>query len=178
MKKFFALLLALTMIFALAACGGEQDNAPASAQQTEQTEQSDTQEPAQQPEPPDDPKEDSVFNLCGLTVDDIKTCVGTSLGDGIETPTQYIVPVFCADTSSETFANWLNELADNCRKAAKDGTLYQDEFSWKVIDSFDIEAGAMNFLQFVYKTDGHTVYVTAADSGSVEGAFSCNIQVY
>lgn len=53
MKKFFALLLALTMIFALAACGSEQDNAPASAQQPEQTEQSDTQEPAQQPEQTD-----------------------------------------------------------------------------------------------------------------------------
>ena len=124
-------------------------------------------------------KENSVLDLCGLTADDIKTSVGTSLGEVLETPTQYIVPVFCVDTSFESFEGWGNALADNCRKAAKDGTIYESEFTTEPLTAFDLDSGAaINIIQFVYKTTVHTVYVAASESGSVENAFSCNIQVY
>lgn len=127
----------------------------------------------------DSSNDSEVLNACGLTVDDIKTSVGTSLGDALETPTQYIVPVFCADASFTSFESWVNALADNCRKAAKDGNIYESEFKTEPLTAFELDSGAaINIVQFVYKTTGHTVYVTASESGSVENAFSCNIQVY
>ena len=137
--------------------------------------------PEQIPSAPDGGGESSdseVLNACGLTVDNIRTAVGASMGEALETPTQYIVPVFCADASFESFESWLYALADNCRKAAKDGSIYESEFTAEPLTSFELEPGGIHIVQFVYKTAGHTVYVTASESGSVENAFSCNIQVY
>ena len=180
MKKIIAIALALLMVFAFAACGNNNTDKPSESgnndnqQTTSQNEQS-TPADGQN----NSTEEDSVLDLCGLTADDIQTSVGTSLGDALETPTQYIVPVFCADTSFASFESWVNALADNCRKTAKDGNIYESEFKTEPLTAFDLDSGAaINIVQFVYKTTGHTVYVTASESGSVENAFSCNIQVY
>lgn len=180
MKKIIAIVLAILMVFAFVACGNESTNKP------EENENNDNQQMTSQNEqstPADgqnnSSKEDSVLDLCGLTTEDIKTSVGTSLGETLETPTQYIVPVFCTDASFASFENWVNALADNCRKAAKDGNIYESEFTTEPLTAFELDSGAaINIVQFVYKTTGHTVYVTASESGSVENAFSCNIQVY
>ena len=125
-----------------------------------------------------DASDSEALKLCGLTVADIRTNVGTSLGNVTETPTQYVAPVFCADSSFDSFESWLYALADNCRKAAKDGNIYESEFTTEPCTTFELDPKAINIIQFVYKTVGHTVYVTASSSGSVEGAFSCNIQIY
>ena len=175
MKKILALVLAALMALALAACGNENTNTPAE----DKPAASENEPSASAGEQSAPASGDSVLALCGLTVDDIKTSVGASLGDALETPTQYIVPVFCADTSSETCASWVNALADNCRKAAKDGSIYEDEFKTEPLTAFTFDTEALiNMVQFIYRTAGHVVYVTAADSGSVENAFSCNIQMY
>lgn len=185
MKKIIAVALTLLMVFALTACGGGNTNTPAESAGSESQQASSGSEASSEQGTPagseqtDPSGEASVLDLCGLTVDEIQTTVGTSLGEAIETPTQYVVPVFCADASFESFEGWVNALADNCRSAAKDGNIYEDEFSTEPQDSFELDTEALiNMVQFVYKTAGHTVYVTAADAGSVENAFSCNIQVY
>ena len=102
-----------------------------------------------------------------------------SLGNALETPAQYAVPVFCEDASFASFESRFGALADNCREAAKDGNIYESEFATEPLTAFDLDSGAaINMAQFVYKTAAHTVYVTASESGSVDGAFSCNIQLY
>lgn len=116
--------------------------------------------------------------LCGLTLNDIITSAGKSAGEIVETADAFAAPVYCEDTSFDSFAAWLNALAENCRKASTDGKLYEDEFTWSEIDAFELDSEAINVVLFIYKTTGHTVYVTAADSGSAENAFSCSIQVY
>ena len=178
MKKILAIALALLMVVMLAACGSEGTGTP--AENGDAGNENAGEQQADAGEEQNASAEDAtVFDLCGLTLETIQTSVGTSLGEGLETPVQYIVPVFCGDTSAETFAKWVYELADNCRKAAKDGCIYQDEFKTEPLTEFTFDPEALiNMVQFVYRVEGHVVYVTAADSGSVDNAFSCNIQVY
>ncbi len=120
----------------------------------------------------------AVLKLCGLTLNDIITSTGKSAGDIVETADVFTAPVYCEDTSFDSFEAWLGALAENCRKASTDGKLYEDEFTWTEINDFELDSNAVNVILFIYKTTGHSVYVTASNDGSVEGAFSCKIQVY
>lgn len=170
MKKIIAIALGAVMIFALTACGGGKDNNQQTNSQTTQTTEKQNQSA----------KSGSVLDICGLTEDDIKTSVGKSLGEVMDGASKYDAPVHCADTNYETFKAWINELADNCRKAAKDGNLYQSELDdFALTAEFDPgDSGLMNMVQFVYRTDGHVNYVTLSDTGTEDGAFLCSIQVY
>ena len=180
------MFLALTMVFSVAACGKKAEETTAAETAGSTTTEEKIASEITTEASNDTSNEEGVvtaaedagtLGLCGLTEDDIMATDGASLGDVIDTGSQYIVPVFCADTSTETFTAWVNAIADSCREAADDGNIYQDEFTTEPMAEFNIETG-MNFLQFVYKVSGHVVYVNLADSGSVENAFSCSIQVY
>lgn len=130
------------------------------------------------------PAEGSILALCGLTAADLRTPAGTFAIEPIETDEVYMACIDCGDTSFETFESWLNALADSCRSAAKDGIIYEPNFfepeSVEPLEAFELEPGAINIVQFAYKTDGHEIYVTAADTGTeeVENAFSCYLSVY
>ncbi len=133
---------------------------------------------------PTDPEEggessdSAVLKLCGLTLNDILTSAGKSLGEITEAADAFAAPVYCEDTSFASFEAWLGALAENCRNASTDGKLYEDEFTWTEINSFELDPNAINVILFIYKTSGHSIYVTASNDGAVEGAFSCRIQVY
>ena len=181
MKKILAIALALLMVFALVACGGgntndssESEN-PAASQTSAATEKTD---PAG--EQTADSAEHPVLKLCGLTVEDVKAGVGTSLGENfVETESQFVCSVFSSENSFANFESWVNAFAENCRKASKDGKLYESETSTEEVVSFSLDPNAlMNTVQFIYWTSNNKViYVTVMHS--VTGsAFSCSLQVY
>ena len=123
--------------------------------------------------------EEYILDNTGLTADDIKTSVGNKVNKITGTSSQYVASVFCTDTKFETFEKWVNALAENCKKISKDGKLYQDEITWEEINAFELDSEALiNVVQFIYKTNGHVVYVTASSSSDIEKAFNLNIQVY
>ena len=128
----------------------------------------------------DDPAaaDSEVVKACGLTMGDVITAVGKSVGEITESADVAVIPVFCEDTSFDSFEAWLNALAENCRSASTDGKLYENEWDWTEIDGFELEPDRINVVLFIYKTEGHSVYVTASNGGSVEGAFYCSIQIY
>ena len=111
-------------------------------------------------------------------MDDIITTAGKSAGDITESADVTAVPVYCEDTSFSSFKAWMDALAENCRNVSTDGKLYEDEWSWTEITDFDLDPDAINIVLFIYKTAGHSVYVTASNGGEVAGSFSCRIQVY
>ena len=181
MKKIIAIALALLMVFALVACGGNDNNIDNTATPENSTTQptnadADKTDPAgeQTAKPADHP----VLKLCGLTVSDIEAGV-TTLGEGsMETETAFLGSMTPEEFSFENFEKWVNALADNCRKAAKDGKLYESEMSTEEITSFTLDSGAlMNVILFIYRTNNKVIYVTA--SYAVTGsAFSCKLEVY
>lgn len=113
----------------------------------------------------------------GLSEADIQTSLGFALGTPTESDAQYVVSA--AYDSADSFKNWVEAIAESCRKAAKDGNIYESEFSTEPLTSFDIdESAVINMVQFIYKTTGKVVYVTLSSAGSEENTFSCNIQIY
>ena len=130
------------------------------------------------------PAEGSVLALCGLTAADIRTADGAFAGEPTETSDGYAACIDCGDTSFEAFESWLNALADSCRAAAKDGIIYEPNFfepdSVEPLEAFELDPAAINVVQFAYRTGGHEIYVTAANTGSEEyqNTFSCYLAVY
>lgn len=119
----------------------------------------------------------AVLASIGLTEDDIKSSLGFTLGTPTGTDSQYYVSV--EYDSMDSFPQWVEAVAESCRKASKDGNIYESEFSAEAMTSFDIDdSAAINVVQFIYKTTNKVVYVTLSSSGSEENSFICNIQVY
>ncbi len=181
MKKILAIALALLAVLALAACGSNSGNTeePTDSESNvgEQTSAGNGQtEPAanETAAPADHP----VLKLCGLTVADIEAGA-TALGENsMETESAFVGAMVPAEFTFASFESWVNALAGNCRKAAKDGKLYESELSEEEVTSFSLDPGAlMNVVQFIYRTNNKVIYVTA--SFAVTGsAFSCKLEVY
>ena len=180
MKKFLAILLALLMVFTLVACGvSENTDEPEDTKKTENTQSAGKTEQTTTTEnvAADDAKH-PVLDLCGLTVADIEAGVTTLGEDYQETESGFSGVMFPAELNFENFEKWVNALAENCRKASKDGKLYESEMSEEEVTSFSLDPNAlMNVVLFIYRTNGKVVYVTA--SYAVTGsAFSCKLEVY
>ena len=181
MKKIIAIVLALLMVFALAACGSDDNNTGKPA---------DNENNANQQAGADNGKTDPAGNeaaesaehpalkLCGLTVADIEAGV-TTLNDGaMETESAFVGSMTSAEFTFESFEKWVNALAENCRKVSKDGKLYESEMSTDEVTSFSLDANVlMNVVQFIYRTSNKVIYVTVsyAKTGS---AFSCKLEAY
>ena len=119
----------------------------------------------------------AVLASVGLSEADIKTTLGMTLGTPTESAAQYFVSV--SYDSADSFGKWVEAIAESCRKASKDGSIYESEFTTEPLTSFNIDdAAAINMVQFIYKTTGKVVYVTLSSAGSEANTFSCNIQIY
>ena len=184
MKKILAIALALLMVFMLAACGSESAGTPAengdagneNAGEQQADAGNEKTDPAAEGEA--EAGDHPVLKLCGLTVADIEAGV-TTLGDtSLETESGFVGSMFPAEFTFESFESWVNALADNCRKAAADGKLYESEMSTDEVTSFSLDPDAlMNVVLFIYRTNNKVIYVTA--SFAVTGsAFSCKLEVY
>lgn len=118
-----------------------------------------------------------VLASVGLSEDDIKSSLGFELGTTSETDAQYMGSV--AYDSVDSFDEWVEAVAESCRKASKDGNIYESEFADEAMTSFDIDDSyVINMVQFIYRTATKVVYVTLSSAGSDENSFLCNIQVY
>ena len=184
MKKILAIALALLMVFALAACGSEGTGTPAENGDIGNENAGEQQADAgnEKTDPAAEGKADAgdhpVLKLCGLTVADIEAGV-TTLNDGaMETDSAFVGAMTSAEITFTAFESWVNALADNCRKAAADGKLYESESSTEELTTFTLDPNAlMNVVLFIYRTNNKVVYVTA--SYAVTGsAFSCKLEVY
>ncbi len=121
--------------------------------------------------------ESKVLASIGLSEADIKSSLGFELGTTSEADAQYMGSV--AYDSLDSFDEWVEAVAESCRKASKDGNIYESEFSEEAMTSFDIDDSyAINMVQFIYRTSSKVVYVTLSSAGSQENTFLCNIQVY
>lgn len=119
----------------------------------------------------------AVLASVGLSEADIQTSLGFTLGEPTESDAQYYVSV--AYDSSDSFKKWVEAIAENCRKAAKDGNIYESEFATEALTEFELDDSAViNMVQFIYRTSGKVVYVTLSSSGADLDSFSCNIQIY
>lgn len=119
----------------------------------------------------------AILASIGLSEEDIKSSLGFELVKTTETDAQYMGSV--AYDSSDSFAEWVESIAESCRKASKDGNIYESEFSDEAMTSFDIDDSYLiNMVQFIYRTSNKVVYVTLSSAGSEENTFLCNIQVY
>lgn len=183
MKRILAIVLAFLMVFAMAACdnGSDSGNTDKPAESGNAANQQTTENNAKTDPAGKDtaaPADHPVLTLCGLTVEDIEAGV-TTLGEGfLETGSGFVGVMSPAELNFASFESWLNALAANCRKAAKDGKLYESEASTEELSSFTLDSNAlMNVVLFIYRTNNKVVCVTA--SFAVTGnAFSCKLEVY
>lgn len=181
MKKIIALALVLLTVLALVACVSRNNTTEEPAESKNNVgEQTDADNGKTDPAANETaaPADHPVLKLCGLTVADIEAGV-TTLNDGaMETESAFVGAMTPAELNFENFEKWVNVLAENCRKASKDGMLYESEMSADEVTSFTLDAGAlMNVVQFIYRTNNKVIYVTVsyAITGS---AFSCKLETY
>lgn len=184
MKKIIAIALALLMIVSFAACdngndGSSTDKPSESGNNTAQQ----TSAGNGQTEPAGSQAADSadhpVLKLCSLTVEDIEAGV-TTLGDTtLETESGFVGSMTPAEFNFTSFESWVNALAENCRKAAKDGKLYESELSTEEITSFSLDPNALaNVVLFIYRTNGGKVIYVTASYFVTGNVFSCKLEVY
>ena len=119
----------------------------------------------------------TVLVSVGLTEADVKTSLGFEVVNLTETDSQYYASV--KYDSQESFAQWVEAIAQSCREVSKDGNIYESEFDTEAKTSFDIDDSyAINMVQFIYRISNKVVYVTLSSAGSEDNTFLCNIQVY
>ncbi len=134
----------------------------------------------------------AVLEQCKLTTKDIQTSVGTEVTNVVEQTnifgTAYDAEILTDDRSFEKYLQWLNEIADSCRKASTDGTIFEQDIDWDTgvttpitidapfsADTFE-NASGIHIAQFCYKIGSRTIYVTCNEATANDNAFQINLQ--
>ncbi len=161
MKKLLAILLAVMMVFALAACGDGETASDTSKKPGEKSGEKIPEEGT--------PLE-KMLDRAGVKLEDIQPAEETF--DMVFDEDDDEITFYMEKDIERNASAYMHKVQDACKAASDDGKLYEANFNFFMGTEYveypplpsaeEIDSGLMYLMQFGYIKDGQTVTVTAA----------------